>query len=58
VKSPTTINSKKKLVGKRPVRKGWTSLENTKEVKISDVKRILVYTPNTGKTKQVLVNWK
>ena len=58
MKSPTVINSKKKLTGKRPLRKGWTTLENTREINLSDVKRILVYIPNTGKTKQVVVNWK
>lgn len=58
MKSPTAINSKKKLVGNRPVRKGWTTLENTREISLSDVKRMLVYIPNTGKTKQIVVNWK
>lgn len=57
MKSHTINNSKKKLIGSRPVRKGWTTLNNTNEIRLSDVKRMFIHIPNTGKTKQVLVNW-
>lgn len=57
MKSNNLTDSKKKLTGSRPVRKGWTTLGNTNEIRLSDVKRMLIHIPNTGKTKQILVNW-
>lgn len=54
----STAKNSNKIDMKKPLRKGWTNLKNTHEIRLSDVKRMIIHIPNTGKTKQLLVNWK
>jgi len=51
------ITSNKKPIAPKPIRKGWTTLDKANDIRLSDVKRMIIYTPNTGKSKQISVSW-